>query len=141
MQCMSKTPQPKDWHEARRLRAWELSQQNWAQKQIAIALGVSEGAVSQWIKRGREGGIEMLRNKPRPGAKPKLTAPQRAQLPELLARGAPAFSFIGDMWNQERIVAVTKREFGVSYHHDHISRLLRSIGWSYKKPIERISTR
>lgn len=83
----------------------------------------------------------MLRNKPRPGAKPKLTAPQRAQLPELLARGAPAFSFIGDMWNQERIVAVTKREFGVSYHHDHISRLLRSIGWSYKKPIERISTR
>ena len=28
----------------------------WRQKDIAVTLGVSEGAVSQWLKRGRAGG-------------------------------------------------------------------------------------
>jgi predicted transcriptional regulator len=46
---MSKrTTPPKDWREARRLRAWQLHEQGWKQKDIAAALGVSEGAVSQW---------------------------------------------------------------------------------------------
>ena len=34
-----------------------------------------------------------------------------------------------------------KREFGVSYHADHIGRLLRAIGWSVQKPIERATER
>src|SRR5258708_34305165 len=32
---------PKDWREGRRLRAWELYEQGWAQKKIAEALGVT----------------------------------------------------------------------------------------------------
>lgn len=141
MPGMKTTPLPENWREARRIRAWELYQQGWPQKQIAAALGVSGGAVSLWVATGRESGVEALRNKPHPGAKPKLTAEQRAQLPELLQRGAPAFGFIGDVWTQARIAAVIKREFGVTYHPDHIGRLLRSIGWSFQKPIERASER
>jgi transcriptional regulator with XRE-family HTH domain len=41
-----------DWREGRRLRAFELKQQGWTQQQIAEALGVSKGAVSQWMKSG-----------------------------------------------------------------------------------------
>ncbi len=37
-----------DWREERRERAWNLKEQGWKQKDIAVALGVSEGAVSQW---------------------------------------------------------------------------------------------
>jgi predicted transcriptional regulator len=48
----------RDWREGRRLRAWELKQEGWTQQQIADALGVSKGAVSQWMKRAREGGVE-----------------------------------------------------------------------------------
>jgi predicted transcriptional regulator len=36
------------------VRAWELAQQGWEQKKIAEALGVTEGAVSRWMKIGRE---------------------------------------------------------------------------------------
>ncbi len=49
-------PKKADWREERRKRAWELKQQGWQQKDIACALGVSEGAVSQWVKKAREGG-------------------------------------------------------------------------------------
>jgi transcriptional regulator with XRE-family HTH domain len=38
---------PHNWKEARRLRAWHLKQQGWSRRQIAAAMGVSEGAVSQ----------------------------------------------------------------------------------------------
>jgi transposase len=138
---MSLSPQPSDWREGRRLRAWELYQQGWPQKQIAAALGVSAGAVSQWIARARADGVEALRKQPRPGATPKLTQQQRVRLPELLRRGAEAYGFVGDVWTQQRIAIVIKREFGVSYHPDHIGRLLRAIGWSVHKPIERASER
>jgi predicted transcriptional regulator len=37
----------------RRKRAWDLKQQGWKQRDIAHALGVSEGAVSQWLKQVR----------------------------------------------------------------------------------------
>ena len=36
-------PTPHNWKEARRLQAWHLKQQGWSQRQIAEALGVSEG--------------------------------------------------------------------------------------------------
>ena len=141
MRGMSTTPQPTDWREGRRLRAWDLYEQGWPQKQIAIALGVTQGAVSQWIARGRAGGSDALRNRSRPGAIPKLTQQQRERLPALLKRGAQAYGFVGDVWTQARIASVIKREFGVSYHVDHIGRLLRAIGWSVQKPIERASER
>ena len=141
MPAMSTTPQPTDWREGRRLRAWDLHQQGWPQKQIVVALGVSQGAVCQSIARGRAGGPDALRNRSRRGAIPKLTNQQRDQLPDLLKRGAEAYGFVGDVWTQARIATVIKREFGLSYHRDHIGRLLRAIGWSVQKPIERATQR
>jgi predicted transcriptional regulator len=38
------------------IQAWHLKQQGWPQRQIAEALGVSAGAVSQWMTRARQGG-------------------------------------------------------------------------------------
>src|SRR3712207_6754869 len=78
--------QATDWREGRRLRAWELKQEGWKQQDIARALGVSKGAVSQWMKRAKLEGIEALKHKPPPGAKARLSEEERAKLPELLAQ-------------------------------------------------------
>src|SRR3712207_6101633 len=75
-----------DWREGRRLRAWELKQEGWKQQDIARALGVSKGAVSQWMKRAKLEGVEALKHKPPPGAKARLSEDERAKLPELLAQ-------------------------------------------------------
>lgn len=58
---------------------------------IAAALGVSEGAVSQWLRRGREGGVDALRQRSSPGAPQRLSLEQRAVIPVLLERGAQAY--------------------------------------------------
>ncbi len=136
-----KTKQPKDWREARRLRAWELKQKGWKQKAIAEALGVTPGAVSQWMKRAREGGAVALRSRPAPGPTPRLSQEQLARLPALLARGAEHFGFRGDVWTRKRVAVVIKREFGVTYTPTHVGRIVRAIGWSRQKPVERASQR
>src|SRR5215218_5797528 len=130
-----------DWREGRRLRALELKEQGWKQSQIADALGVSEGAVSQWMKRVREEGVEGLRHKPPPGATPRLSEDERAKLPELLAQGAEAHGFRGEVWTCERVATVIRREFGVSYHPAHVSRMVRALGFSLQKPQRRAEQR
>lgn len=130
-----------DGREWRRLRAWKLHQQGWTGKAIATALGASDAAVSTWLKRACTGGVEALLRHPPPGATPKLTVEQRAQLPALLAKGADWYDFIGNVWTTKRVAAVIKREFGVSYHPAHVSRLLRQMGLSLQKPIVRATQR
>jgi len=134
-------PKKADWREERRMRAWKLKEQGWQQKDIAVALGVSEGAVSQWLKRGRAAGVEALKAHPPTGMTPRLTAEQKGQIPALLAKGAEAYGFRGDVWTASRVAEVIVRTFGVHYHRDHVGKLLREAGWSRQKPIERASQR
>jgi transposase len=130
-----------NWREGRRLRALELKERGWKQSQIAEALGVTEGAVSQWMKRAREEGVEALRHKPPPGAPSRLSEDQRAKLPELLAQGAQAHGFKGEVWTCQRVAVVIRREFGVSYHPAHVSRVVRMLGLSLQKPQRRAEQR
>jgi transposase len=136
-----KSTSPKDWREGRRMRAWELHEHGWKQKDIAAALGVSEGAVSHWFKKAKAQGAEALRHQPAPGATPKLSPEQRAQLPALLDKGAEAFGFRGQVWTTERVAQMIKQTFGVSYHPAHGSRLLRGLNYSQQKPIQKATQR
>ena len=121
----SLTPAP-DWREARRRRAWELYQRNWSQARIAASLGVTQGAVSQWLKSAREGGLAALRPHPSPGRRAALTEEQGRQIPTLLARGAKAYGFDDNRWALRRVAAALEHVYGVRYHPAHVSRLLRT---------------
>jgi transposase len=123
-----------DWREGRRRRAWELKEAGWKQQDIAAALGVTAGAVSQWLKRAREQGVEALRRHPAPGRQPWLTAEQLAQLPALVERGPEAYGFRGQVWTCRRVAEVIRRTFGVAYHPAHVSRLLHAVRHSVQQP-------
>jgi transposase len=128
------TERGRSWLEERRRQAWELKAKGWPQNKIAEALGVTEGTVSLWLKRGRRGGVEALRARKRGGSRPALGPEQRSRLLELLERGAEAFGFEGEIWTLPRIAELIRREFGIHYHPAHVSKILRRCGWSPQKP-------
>lgn len=132
---------PKNWREERRMQAWKLHEKGWKQRDIAEALGVTEGAVSQWFKKAKEQGVEALQHKSPPGAKPKLEPEQMAQLPALLEQGAEAFGFRGQVWTTARVAQMIQQQFGVKYHPAHCSLLLRKLKYSQQKPIEKATQR
>jgi transposase len=131
-----------DWREGRRLRAWGLHEQGWNQSQIAAALGVTSGAVSQWMRRAREGrGPEALRKRKAPGGRPRRSAEQQAQILEWLREGAEAHGFRGELWTRRRVAVLIERKLGARYHPGHVSKLLKSWGWSGQKPEKRARQR
>jgi transposase len=136
-----RSQQATNWREGRRLRAWELFQKGWPQQRIAEALGVTKGAVSQWLRRAKTQGPQALGHRKPPGRRPKLTHPQRLQLLDLLAHGPYAFGFRGDVWTQPRVVEVIRRHFGVQYHPSQIGRILKQYRWSRQQPLRRASQR
>ena len=103
---------------------------------------MTDGAVSRWMRRQRDGGgVQALYRRPPPGPAPKLTTEQRAQIPILLALRAEAYGFIGAVWTQRRMAAVIQRQLHVRYHPASLTRLLRQIGWSPRKPQTRATQR
>jgi transposase len=130
-----------DWKAWRCLRAWEWAQQGWSQKQSAEALGVTEGAVSQWMKSGREQGVEGLRGKIAEGPPSRLTEKQLEHLPALLDQGAEVHGFRGAVWTRQRVAMLLKKQGKVSSHPAHRSRVLKSLNYSVQQPEEKATQR
>ena len=126
-----------DWKQWRRTQAWKLSKQGWKQRDIAMALGVSEGAVSRWFVVARLGGRAALRSRPHPGGPTKLMPSQLRLIPDFLGHGAEAYGFRGEVWTTARVAKVIEEEFDVSYHRGHVSRLLKQLQWTPQVPVLR----
>jgi transposase len=137
----TKTAHRPDWKEQRRWRALELKHDGWTHEEVAEVLGVTKGAVSQWMKRVAQDGDDGLCARPHKGATPKLTPEQKRRLPDCLSHGAEAYGFRGEFWNSARIGEIIWREYQVRYHKNHIPRLLHELGWTPQQPIEQASQR
>jgi transposase len=119
------------------MQAWRLSKHGWKARDIAFALDVSKGAVSQWLMIARLGGKAALRSRPHPGACPKLKPEQMRLIPDFLGHGSEAYGFRGELWTTARIANVIEEEFGVSYDKSQVSRLLKKLRWTPQVPVIR----
>src|SRR5262245_24787100 len=128
---------PAAFKEWRRRRALGLKQRGWTQAAIAEALGVTPGAVSQWLAAARHGGPDALRARPATGRPPKLAPDRLDRLPDLLREGPADHGFRGEVWTCARVATVIERAFGVRYHKDHVGRLLKGLGWTPQVPATR----
>jgi transposase len=124
----------KEW---RRMQAWRLAQQGWKQRDIAVALDVSEGAVSRWLAAAGCQGPTALLSRPVTGHPAQLTTVQLRLIPDFLWHGPEAYGLRGEVWTSTRVAQVIKEEFGVAYHPGHVSRLLKDLGWTPQVPITR----
>jgi transposase len=115
--------------EKRRRKAITLKRGGWKQERIAKKLGVSEAAVSQWIRRFNSEGAKGLGARPHPGAPPRLNSEQLNDLHDSLVVAA----HFGDatLLTSDQAAGIIEGEFDVIYHKAHVSRILHRLGWRY----------
>lgn len=119
----------------------ELYEQGWKAIRIAEALGVTQGAVSQWLSAYRKEGIDALRYRKVSKKPARLSAEQLIALVAMLRQGPEAFGYVGQVWTQARVGELIERTFGVSYHLNHVGKVLKKCGWTCQKPVTRASQR
>ncbi len=118
----------REMREKRRIKAWEMFQQGVSQAEIAKELAVTRGAVSQWIKAARDnGGSDALLSRPRPGRPNMLTEEQLAELKSMLQQTPTDFGFSGQRWTYAKTAELIEKQYGVTYHPAHVSRLMKKI--------------
>lgn len=126
--------------ERRRRRAVRAVDLGESPEVVARTYGVNRASMYRWLKMARQ--TDGLAAKPHPGSAPRLSTDQLQQLPALLLQGAKAHGWPTDLWTCPRIVQLIQRHFGVSFHPDHVGRLLRTrLHWSPQKPRRRARER
>jgi transposase len=136
-----KTPGSTEERERRRWRAMALVKEGFSAAAVADRLGVDPRTVRRWKRAYRRGGKAALKVQKAPGAKPRLTGRQRYGLRRKLLAGAVAQGFTTELWTCPRIRQIIQRCYGVTYHVDHIPRLMQSLGFSPQKPERRARER
>lgn len=109
--------------------------------EIAAILQVDPQTVRTWRRRYRAQGRAALVSKKPPGRPLELGLEQRQQLAQLLLKPPAQHGFDKYLWTQQLIADLIKREFGVSYHHDHVGDILHRIGFTHQKPARRARER
>jgi transposase len=121
--------------EARRLLAGRLLLQGKGVSEVAREVGAAKSSVSRWNTGLQRGGLDALRARKSPGAKPRLRARQRKRLVRILLRGPRKAGYRNELWTCGRVKEVIEREFGVKYHPDHVWRILHNqLGWTCQMP-------
>ncbi len=127
--------------ERRRLRAMELLERDIPVHVVADRLGVDRRSVRRWKRAYRQRGRAAITARPAPGRPSKLTARQRQTLVRLVLKGPEAAGYRTALWTCGRIAELVRMRFGVSYHPDHVGRLLRGCGLTPQRPQRRAKER
>jgi hypothetical protein len=70
-----------------------------------------------------------------PALPPGLTDADLRRLEALLTKGAKAHEWLNQLWTAARMARLIEREFRISYHPEHVRKILkRRLGWTSQKP-------
>jgi transposase len=121
----------------RRERGIALLKEGYAPVEVARMVGVDRRSVQRWNAAFRQTGKRGIAARPASGRPTKLDEADKRRLEKVLLKGAKAAGYPTDLWTCPRVAQVIAEHFAVTYHVDHMGRLLRSLGWSPQKPQRR----
>jgi transposase len=100
---------------------------------IAAALGRARRSVQDWAYAYRDGGIDAIQPRPRPGRTPKLPRDREADLRARLNAGARVADGVCTLRGKD-VVRILESEFGVKYSLGGAYDLLWRLGYSCLTP-------
>jgi transposase len=122
-----------------RIQALLLVSRGNRETDVSRVIGVGRRTLQDWIQRYRLRGIPGLTKGPFKGARSRLTDEQKAELSRIIAAGPLEAGLDTGVWTTPIIVKLLRDLFGVSYHPDHMGKILHGLRFSVQYPGKKLS--
>lgn len=110
---------------------------NQSPEDVIKTFGMHRSNIYKWLKIYDDSGYAGLQSTQSKGPAPKMTTKQKQQLYSYLQKNPLQLKFDYALWTIEMIVALIHLKFGVQYSSVQVGRILKEIGFSQQKPLER----
>lgn len=108
---------------------------------VAAEYGYNTRNIFRWISIYRSKGYRGLKAKKPTGRKKDLTATEIRRLKGYLSRDPRQLKFHFGLWTIKMVQKLVKEKFGKEYGISGVHNLLKSLGYSYQKPLLRATQR
>jgi transposase len=120
----------RDARAARRMLALALVLEGASREAAARCAGMDRQTLRDWVHRYNAGGIEGLRDRRRPGPRPRLTPAQEAELAAAVERGPDPDRDGVVRWRRVDLRALIEARFAVRLHERTVGKVLRRLGFA-----------
>ena len=120
----------RDARAARRMLALALVLEGGSREAAARAAGMDRQTLRDWVHRYNEEGLAGLRDRRRPGPRPRLTPEQAAELEDVVERGPDPDRDGVVRWRRVDLRALIEARFGVRLHERSVGKVLHRLGFA-----------
>src|SRR3954451_22778087 len=120
----------RDAKAARRMLALALVLEGGSREAAARAAGMDRQTLRDWVHRYNEEGLAGLRDRRRPGPRPRLTPEQAAELEGVVERGPDPDRDGVVRWRRGDLKALIEARFGARLHERTVGKVLRRLGFT-----------
>ena len=120
----------RDARAARRMLALALVLEGGSRAEAARHAGMDRQTLRDWVHRYNAEGLAGLRDRPRSGRRPRLTAGQEAELVTAVERGPDPDRDGVVRWRRVDLQALIEARFAVRLHERTVGKVLRRLGFA-----------
>jgi transposase len=121
----------RDADQARRLLSIAAVYDGMSRADAARIGGMDRQTLRDWVHRFNDTGPDGLINRKAPGATPKLTAEQVAELSRIVAAGPDPERDGVVRWRCLDLKGLIRERYGVDYHERSVGKLLAALGFAH----------
>jgi transposase len=111
--------------------------ENKSPEEVIKTFGLHRANIYKWLAKYDAGGFGSLKSTIAKGPQPKLTEKQQQKLVGYLLKNPLQLKFEYALWTVDMIVELISVKFNVSYSNVQVGRLLKKLGLSKQRPVER----
>src|SRR3954452_1173586 len=120
----------RDARAARRMLALALVLEGASREEAARAAGMDRQALRGWVHRYNEEGLPALRDRRRPGPRPRLTPEQEAELVAAVEQGPDPDRDGVVRWRRVDLQALIEARFAVRLHERTVGKVRPRLGFA-----------
>jgi len=114
-----------------------VRQKKQSPEDVIKTFGLHRANIYKWLKKYDRMGFAALRSTKAKGPAPKLSSLQKQRLGNYILKNPTQFRFEYALWTVQMVVELIAMKFDVLYSAKHVGHLLKEIGFSRQKPLER----